>query len=252
MSIIKKLKINKEEWEDLAELDTYWMILTWPNKNFNRWNKKEFFNTGKEEIKNIIKTLESLKYPKKYNSALDFGCGIGRITKYLPRHFKKTYGLDISENMIEKAKILNKNIKNCRFILNTKPNLEIFQNNTFDLIYSNLTLQHIPDKNLIKSYIIEFIRTLKNNGLIIFQLPSQLNYKSKFHIHYKIYKILKKLGIEKQFMYKKLNLYPMRMNSILQKEIIELLLKQKAKILKIENDWKAESSNENKVYYVTK
>ena len=252
MDIIKKLKINKEEWEDLAELDTYWMILTWPNKNFNRWDKKEFFNTGKEEIKNIIKKAKSLKYPKRYNSALDFGCGIGRTTKYLSEHFKKTHGLDISENMIEEAKSLNNNIKNCRFILNTKPNLEIFQNNTFDLIYTSLTLQHIPDKKLINSYITEFIRILKNKGLLVFQLPSQLNQKSKFHIHCKIYKILKKIGIKKQFIYKKLHLYPMRMNSIPKKEIIELLLKQKTKILKIEKDLKAGPSNKSRTYYVTK
>ena len=35
---------------------------------------------------------------------LDFGCGVGRISRVLMQHFSEGFGIDVSETMIEKAK----------------------------------------------------------------------------------------------------------------------------------------------------
>lgn len=51
----KTLLQNKEDWEDLAELDIYWSILTNPNKKFGKWNINDFFKTGEKEVDGLIK-----------------------------------------------------------------------------------------------------------------------------------------------------------------------------------------------------
>ena len=42
--------------------------------------------------------------PAARRSALDFGCGIGRLSQALAEHFDQVYGVDISPKMIELAR----------------------------------------------------------------------------------------------------------------------------------------------------
>jgi len=59
----------------------------------------------------------------------------------------------------------------CKYELNERASLELFDDNSFDLIYSNLTLQHIEPQYSGK-YLLEFVRVLAPGGALIFQLPS--------------------------------------------------------------------------------
>lgn len=257
MKFSESLEKNKKEWEELAELDSYWFILTDPHNKFGRWKGEDFFKTGETEINNLIYLSEKLGYPSKRKTALDFGCGVGRLTSSLAKYFKKCYGVDISENMINKAKILNKHLQNCEFIINEQENLN-FSDNYFDLIYTTLVLQHIPNKNLIKKYISEFARVLKKNGLLVFQLPSQLPVHIPlvlriFNKRTIFYEKLKKFRINKRFLYDKLKLFPsMTMNSIPEEEILEFLGNLKIKILKVQEDICAGPLIKSRTYYITK
>lgn len=156
--------------------------------------------------------------------------------------------------MISKAEELNKDIQNCEFILNNKDNLEIFPDNFFNLIYTKLVLQHLPTRALIKKYISEFIRILKNRGLLVFQIPSHIPFKYRLLINskLKLYFILKKLKINKRFIYEGLGLYPLKMNCLSKKDVIELIKNQNAKILLAENDEAAGKLIESTTYYIIK
>jgi len=247
------LKKNKEEWEELSELDIYWAILADSEKKFGKWDIKDFFKTSEQEINNLVKLAKKLGCLLEQEVALDFGCGIGRITRQLARYFKKCYGVDISENMIARAKKLNSSLLNCEFVINTKDNLAVFSDNYFDLIYSKLVLQHLPDKKLIKNYISEFVRTLKKKGLLMFQLPCYVPLSEKIQLRPGFYKVLKWAGINKKFLYENLKLNPsMTMNSLPEKEIIKLLEGLDVKILKIQKDKSAGPLIKSRIYYITK
>ena len=59
----------------------------------------------------------------------------------------------------------------CRFLSLTMTNkLLLFENNSFDFIYSSKTLQHLKGKLQLK-YLKEFARILKPQGVLAFQLP---------------------------------------------------------------------------------
>ena len=248
MSLIKL----KQDWENLGKIDPFWAILSIKDGKFGKWDISSFFDTGYYEIENLFKNIIKSGYPFKRESALDFGCGTGRCTRALAKYFKQCYGLDIAESMIHKAKELNASISNCKFIVNAEDNLRIFPNNHFDLIYSNIVLQHIFKKSIIKSYIQEFIRILKKNGLLVFQLPSYIPFRYRLQIRRRLYSLLRMLNFNVKFLYQKLRLHPIKLNFISEKEIINLLKKMDVNILEIQPDLSAGSSVQSKMYYVTK
>src|SRR5205809_501859 len=90
MCIIMSLRKQKRDWNDLADLDPLWAILSHKNKKF-RWDLNEFFSTGQTEIDKTIKIAEQLDYPRDWDLALDFGCGVGRLTRALAKNFQECY-----------------------------------------------------------------------------------------------------------------------------------------------------------------
>jgi ubiquinone/menaquinone biosynthesis C-methylase UbiE len=107
-----------------------------------------------------------------FEKALDFGCGPGRLTQALAEHFREAHGVDIASSMIAKAQELNKYGERCIYHLNDRPDLQLFDANTFDLVYSWLVLQHMP-KQLALGYIAEFARVTKPGGVMVFQIPDR-------------------------------------------------------------------------------
>ncbi|MEA3189275.1 MAG: hypothetical protein QOD99_3105, partial [Chthoniobacter sp.] len=161
-------------WENHAKEDPLWAILTGPDKVGRKWNLTEFLQTGVYEIDSLFETLVLHEIEFDFAAALDFGCGVGRLSQALSRKFQRVSGVDISPTMIETAERLNQYKDNCRYFLNARRDLQLFQDETFSFIYSNIVLQHIAP-NLIKQYLAEFSRVLKPHGLLVFHLPSRFN-----------------------------------------------------------------------------
>jgi SAM-dependent methyltransferase len=144
-----------------------WGVLTRPEK----WEEDEFFATGATEIAAVMAYLDSLGVPKQRRRALDFGCGVGRLSRALAPHFEQVVGVDVAASMIEGATRLNESVPSCEFKHNPDPDLARFEDGSFDFIYSNITLQHVAPE-LTKGYLAEFVRVLSGDGLLLFQLPA--------------------------------------------------------------------------------
>jgi ubiquinone/menaquinone biosynthesis C-methylase UbiE len=177
------IKELKKHWDALAEIDPMFFILSKPGKR-GVWNADDFFNTGVLEIEDLMKYLNTVLPHPNTNRALDFGCGIGRLSQALTKYYDTVCGVDISHPMINLANHYNKFGKKCKYYLNDKPNLKTFTDNRFDLIYSNIVLQHM-EPQYSKKYIKEFMRILNKDGVAVFQIPHKSkillnnNYKEK-------------------------------------------------------------------------
>lgn len=166
------LKNLQENWNELGKKDPLWSILTDPDKKGNQWEINDFFEQGKKEIDTLLKYIQALGINFKPGKALDFGCGVGRLTQALAEHFQQVYGVDIAPSMIELANKYNRYGSKCSYFVNETEELKLFEDNSFDFIYTNITLQHIKPE-YSKNYIKEFLRILAPNGLLIFQIPSE-------------------------------------------------------------------------------
>ena len=80
-----------------------WSILTASGKEGRRWEPEEFFETGRVEINRLLATLGHLGLMPHRGTALDFGCGVGRLTRALAESFDHATGIDISEEMVAEA-----------------------------------------------------------------------------------------------------------------------------------------------------
>jgi len=87
------------------------------------------------------------------------------------RDFERVIGVDVSEQMIEKANINRSTlgIKNCEFLVNNGVDLSIIPDQSVDFCFSYLTLQHCPSGRQVLHYIREFSRVLKSDGVALFQ-----------------------------------------------------------------------------------
>lgn len=229
----------QEDWENLAQLNPEWAVLTDRSKQQNKWDQAEFFATGEKDINELFNYLKELDIKPGSAEALDFGCGTGRLTGALSKYFDKVYGLDVSPTMLENAKEIHKNNSKIIFLQNNQHDLAGFQTDKFDLIISLITLQHIPDKEMIKQFLNEFIRVLKPNGIIYFQLPSVPGFSIPKNILLKLrgqlYYFLVKIGIAKEYCFQKKIMPFMHMNYLSKKDI-EAIFDGTAEILKTYND----------------
>lgn len=165
------LKDLQRQWDKFGQTDPLWGVLSWPDKAGQRWQIEEFFETGRVEIAGILAECQSLNLTPVPGVALDFGCGVGRLSQALAGHFAQVHGVDISPVMLEWARGYNQFGERVRYHLNEREDLSLFATADFDFIYSNITLQHMAPR-YSRRYLVEFLRLLKPGGLLIFQLPS--------------------------------------------------------------------------------
>ena len=158
-------------WEALGETDPLWAVLSHADKKGGRWAADEFFATGVREIDALMKNLGSLGRVPGRRGALDFGCGVGRLTQPLTAHFDEVVGVDLSHEMVRVAQFHNRAPERCRFVVNAAPDLAAFATGSFDLVVSYLTLQHMPPR-YSTSYLREFVRVARTGGVIVVQLPA--------------------------------------------------------------------------------
>ncbi|HVT95826.1 MAG TPA: class I SAM-dependent methyltransferase [Bryobacteraceae bacterium] len=171
------LRALRRQWTMLGEQDPYWAIITAAGKDNNRWDVEEFFSTGVAEIDAAISYVSRVFPLAHRRSALDFGCGAGRLTQALASHFDSVCGVDISPPMIALANKHNLAPRRVEYLLNDRPHLKAFPGGHFDFIYSNITLQHMRP-SLGRVYMAELVRVLAPGGALLFQLPTHFRRRS--------------------------------------------------------------------------
>jgi SAM-dependent methyltransferase len=168
----------RDSWNELATKDAFQAVLTRSPATGQRWDPDVFFRTGVDEIESVLHRVRGLGAAPGSGRALDFGCGLGRVSQALCRHFQCVDGVDISAAMIEHARSFNRFAERCTYHLNETDDLHLFADGVFDFVYSNITLQHIEPQYSCR-YVAEFFRVMKPGGVTVFQLPSH----ERFDLH---------------------------------------------------------------------
>ena len=100
---------------------------------------------------------------KKGSKILDLGCGNGRVYELLKDKGIEYYGLDISEELIKKAK---RSIAKGHFIVGDLLHTP-YKDGEFDIVLCVATLHHIPSKEAREKAIKEIYRVTKPGGHIL-------------------------------------------------------------------------------------
>lgn len=154
----------RRNWTELGERDPLWAVYVAPGKRGGKWDVEQFLALGRSDVAASRAWLESLGLPTKWGRALDFGCGAGRLSQALAEHADEVVGVDVSAPMLRTAMELDRSEGRCSFVLNESPDLGCFEDGSFDLVYTELVLQHLPLET-IEGYLPEFVRVLRPGGV---------------------------------------------------------------------------------------
>ena len=120
------------DWNTFGETEPYFAVLThdrFLSEQMSAADREAFFAFGEADIAQIFDLIDIA--PK---SALDFGCGVGRLTSALVKRVDRVAGVDAAESML---RIARENVPNATFST-------AIPDERFDLIVSLLVFQHIP------------------------------------------------------------------------------------------------------------
>ena len=161
--ILEQGELNKTK-EHFSSEDTEKLVET-IRPNFRTLNLEE----------DAKRHIELLKIPNESKNILELGCGIGRVMNELSKQGRKVCGIDFSKEMVNKSKIFFKDLD----IIECSGFGDIpKEDNKFDLVYSIITFQHIPNIEIIKKYISESYRVLDKGKLIFQVLNDETNEES--------------------------------------------------------------------------
>src|ERR1700675_2485116 len=91
-----RLATLQRSWDSLGAIDPMWTVLSDPTKLGHGWDESAFFATGVDEINELVARLRHHGMTATGERALDFGCGVGRLTQALAAHFAQVTGVDIA------------------------------------------------------------------------------------------------------------------------------------------------------------
>lgn len=238
-----------QDWDDLAELDPLWAVLSQPAFTHGGGDVDAFFATGAGEVSGALDVARELDRPVRFGRALDFGCGVGRLTRALGAHFERCVGVDVSPRMIDAALSLNDGVPNLEFVLNTDPDLRTFESGSFDLAYSSIVLQHLRSTAEIERFVSELVRVTAPDGLAIFQLPNAISLRYRLQPRRRAYSLFRALGVGPDALYRR-GLNPIQVRALAESRVRELVAAAGGEVARVVADDSVPQLTSNR-YFVT-
>jgi len=201
------------DWDDLARIDPMFTILSDVSKDAGRWDVEDFFETGRHDFVATMARAEEWSLPVSNELALDFGCGIGRVTQAMATRFEHCVGVDVSAAMISQAREFGQGMARLEFVHNVDSDLRLFGDGQFDLVYCSVVLQHLGRRSLVGSFIGEFCRVLRPGGLLVFQVPHALALRSRLQLRRRLHHVLRSLRVGSETL-AAAGIYPIGMLSV--------------------------------------
>jgi SAM-dependent methyltransferase len=203
----------RRDWEDLAALDPLWAIASRPGSRHGRWDDDEFMAGGRRKVAATMRTLDGLGAPIDRRRALDFGCGVGRLTLPLAGHFEQAVGIDVAPSMVAqaRARAVAAGQANVRFVVDDGADFASLGEDRFDLVFTALVLQHLPSRSDVERCVRGLARLVEPGGVLMTQMPARLAPWARVQPTRRAYGVLRRAGVPPEVLYGRLRLQPMRL-----------------------------------------
>ncbi len=157
----------RDDWNERAREDAHYYVA------FGRREQEsdEFLDSAADVVRNLEGELKRLAPgPAQSRKALEIGCGPGRLMRPMSRHFGEIHGVDVSDEMIARARARLRDIPQAHLHHNSGSDLSMFPDGHFDFVWSYAVFQHIPSAEVVFNYFREILRVLKAQGIARLQI----------------------------------------------------------------------------------
>lgn len=136
----------------------------------------EFWDTGRESVDKLLHVLRITRRFLPNMRVLDIGSGLGRMEYWLVPYVFHVCGIDVSPRMVGDARAL---ASLDRDILATRMSFSPFDGVTiplgllgrgrFDLVFSWITIQHLPDVAVLEGWLKSLPPVLEEDAVVVLQ-----------------------------------------------------------------------------------
>ncbi len=126
---------SSDDWDTLGEKEPFFAVLTderYLRERMSESDREAFFASGEDDVARIFALIALPDFDPR--SALDFGCGVGRLTRALAARIPRVAGVDAAPSMLGLAR---EHVPAATFSSS-------IPDERFDLIVSLIVFQHIP------------------------------------------------------------------------------------------------------------
>ena len=129
-----------------------------------------FWAGGEEALDRLLELTGVALRPE--DVVLDIGCGVGRLTRVAAARAGQVIGVDVSSEMLERARALNAALANARWVHGDGRGLPGVGEGEVDAVISLVVFQHVPDPAVTLGYVREMGRVLRPGGWAAFQVST--------------------------------------------------------------------------------
>jgi ubiquinone/menaquinone biosynthesis C-methylase UbiE len=157
---LSRIADASQEWREIAQLDDVFVNIAGQPRHAERWSEDDFYATGTSDWADFRRHW--LHYwPQLGGTCVEIGCGAGRVTQALAADFEHVIALDVSPEMIGRARAVCP--ENVDFREVGGPEIPLGSGEA-DAIFSCHVLQHFEDFDAVARSMEEARRTLRGGG----------------------------------------------------------------------------------------
>jgi ubiquinone/menaquinone biosynthesis C-methylase UbiE len=165
---------DRHLWNKLAKEN--WKFYIYNNKGRDI-SDGDFIQSGEEDYKKLVIDDEIITahFAHKENcTALEIGCGAGRLLRPMAKDFGRVIGIDVSEEMIKHAR----DRVDAELIVTDGASIPL-EDNSVDFVFSYLVFQHIKSYVTVEDNFMHVARILKPGGIFKVLMRTELIRKDK-------------------------------------------------------------------------
>jgi SAM-dependent methyltransferase len=121
-----------------------------------------FWSRGEQDLDAVLDAIGLEVRPD--DVVVDIGCGLGRLTRVLAARASRVVALDVSGEMLARARELNPGLGNVTWLHGDGRSLAGVPDRSATLCLSLIVFQHIPDPEVTLGYVHEMGRVLAPGG----------------------------------------------------------------------------------------
>lgn len=154
-------------WDSRARTNALWYVDT--SLAYDEPDLQRFLDTGVSIVRQALDEPPPGVTVPDGGTALEIGCGLGRVLVALRHRFGRVVGVDVSPEMLERARAIVGDDPAVELVLGDGTTLAGVPDESIDVVVSFTVFQHIPDADVVAGYLREAGRVLRPGGLLAFQ-----------------------------------------------------------------------------------
>ena len=155
-------------WDERARENALYFVDT--GVGYEEPDVAAFWRRGEEVVERMASQAGLEIAPD--DDVVDIGCGVGRLTRALAARAGHVHGLDVSAEMLARAREHNADLENVDWVHGNGRDLQPIADGAVDGCFSHVVFQHIPDPAVTLSYIRDMGRVLRPGGWALFQVST--------------------------------------------------------------------------------